>query len=276
MYMYICFISLILYFSYSISPPPIYSILQGQMDFFIFAHVAGWWAKTIILRDVWLCWILSVMFEACEYSLQHQMPNFAECWWDHWILDVATCNLLGIWMGMRTIRWLSMKPYNWRSIRRTSTVLGKFHRSVAQFTPHSWTPFDWAATKSFKGYVVVVVLCALLLASEVAGFYLKYLLWIPPPHPYYSLRSILYAFAGCASVREIYQFCTDPFCLTIGAQAWILCATVIVEWLVIAKWSAGMFTEPFPVAVKVFWGVFGCGLVLFPLWKFYLHRKSDE
>lgn len=210
------------------------------------------------------------MFEACEYSLQHQLPNFAECWWDHWILDVATCNLLGIWMGMRTIKWLSMKCYDWRSIKNTPTVLGKVQRSLGQFTPHSWTNFNWTATKSFKGYVVVVVLCTLLLASEVGGFYLKYLLWIPPPHPFYVLRSILYAFAGCAGVRELYQYCTDPASANgIGAQAWILGATVVVEWLVIAKWSQGMFTEPFPVAVKVFWMIFGSGLVIFPIYRFY-------
>jgi hypothetical protein len=27
--------------------------------------------------------MMSVMFEIMEYSLQHQLPNFAECWWDH-------------------------------------------------------------------------------------------------------------------------------------------------------------------------------------------------
>lgn len=27
--------------------------------------------------------IVSVMFEFLEYSLEHQLPNFSECWWDH-------------------------------------------------------------------------------------------------------------------------------------------------------------------------------------------------
>ena len=78
--------------------------ISSQLDFFIWAHAVGWYVKALILRDTWLCWILSVMFEVAEYSLQHQLPNFAECWWDHWILDVATCNWLGIWLGMKTCR----------------------------------------------------------------------------------------------------------------------------------------------------------------------------
>lgn len=244
------------------------------MDFFIIAHVFGWFAKTILLRDVWLCWILSVMFEFCEYSLQHQLPNFAECWWDHWLMDVLICNWLGIWMGMRVIRWLSMKPYNWRKIRDISSVTEKVKRSVAQFTPYSWTDFNWAATKSFKGYVVVVILCTLLLTSEVVGFYLKYLLWIPPPNALYVGRSVLYAFAGCAGIRELYQYCVDPECRVIGPQAWILMATVLTEVLVVIKWSKGMFSAPFPKSVIIFWSIFGSFLIAFPLWRFYLNPAN--
>lgn len=53
------------------------------MDIFIVAHSVGWFFKALIIRDYWILWILSVMFEVMEYSLQHQLPNFAECWWDH-------------------------------------------------------------------------------------------------------------------------------------------------------------------------------------------------
>lgn len=53
------------------------------MDVFVLAHVLGWYGKAIILRDQWICWILSITFEFLEYSLQHQLNNFAECWWDH-------------------------------------------------------------------------------------------------------------------------------------------------------------------------------------------------
>lgn len=50
---------------------------------FVTTHFIGWWLKTIILRDYWLCNVLSFSFEMLEYSLQHQLPNFNECWWDH-------------------------------------------------------------------------------------------------------------------------------------------------------------------------------------------------
>jgi phosphatidylserine synthase 2 len=63
--------------------------VQDQIDIFVLAHVLGWYAKALILRDYWFCWILSIMFEVMEYSLEHQLANFAECWWDH------VCNEFG-------------------------------------------------------------------------------------------------------------------------------------------------------------------------------------
>eukprot|EP01126_Amoeba_proteus_P053784 TRINITY_DN6576_c0_g1_i20.p1 TRINITY_DN6576_c0_g1~~TRINITY_DN6576_c0_g1_i20.p1 ORF type:complete len:221 (+),score=17.37 TRINITY_DN6576_c0_g1_i20:178-840(+) len=52
-------------------------------DEFVPAHLIGWFMKTLIFRDVYLCWFLSIFFEILEYSLAHVLPNFAECWWDH-------------------------------------------------------------------------------------------------------------------------------------------------------------------------------------------------
>jgi hypothetical protein len=31
-------------------------------------------------------------------------PNFMECWWDHWILDFALCNMAGIVLGHMILR----------------------------------------------------------------------------------------------------------------------------------------------------------------------------
>lgn len=42
----------------------------------------GWWMKTLMIRDVRICWILSIGFELAELTFQHLLPNFKECWWD--------------------------------------------------------------------------------------------------------------------------------------------------------------------------------------------------
>ena len=37
----------------------------------------------------------SILFELIEFTFDNWLPNFAECWWDHLLLDVLGCNLLG-------------------------------------------------------------------------------------------------------------------------------------------------------------------------------------
>ena len=79
------------------------------MDGFVIAHALGWLMKTLMIRDFWMTNLLSVTFEFLEYSLEHQLPNFSECWWDHWIMDVLTCNLLGIVLGHVVLKVLENK-----------------------------------------------------------------------------------------------------------------------------------------------------------------------
>ena len=47
--------------------------------------------QALIIRDYWLLTVISVLFEVLEYSLEHQLPNFSECWWDHVSLVYITC-----------------------------------------------------------------------------------------------------------------------------------------------------------------------------------------
>ena len=51
------------------------------MTFFLLTTVYVF--QALIIRDYWLLTVISVLFEVLEYSLEHQLPNFCECWWDH-------------------------------------------------------------------------------------------------------------------------------------------------------------------------------------------------
>ena len=136
--------------------------IKAQLDIFVIAHVFGWYVKALLFRDYWICWILSIMFEFAEYSLEHQLPNFGECWWDHWLLDVAICNSIGIYFGMKTCNYFKMKKYNWTN-RNSPTGSGckeKIVRTLQQFTPYSWTSFEWSPQDSFKKYLTVLALIA--------------------------------------------------------------------------------------------------------------------
>ncbi|KAK0504367.1 phosphatidyl serine synthase-domain-containing protein [Armillaria luteobubalina] len=242
-----------------------WSTIWNALDVFCVAHALGWFGKAMILRDYWFCWILSIAFELAEYSLQHQLANFAECWWDHWVLDVLICNWVGTYLGMKVCQYLEVKPYEWRGLRQHRGLRSKARRVLSQFSPHDFTAFKWGTASSFGHYIVVVLLLAVFLAAELNPFYLKALLWMEPDHPIVIMRLAGVFLCALPAVRELYQYINDP---RMGQHVWLLLATILTELLVIRKWSVGVFTDPFPRGVK--WGL-GTGavmLVLYPVVQF--------
>ncbi|KAG8838632.1 hypothetical protein FRB91_007518, partial [Serendipita sp. 411] len=234
-----------------------FETLWNALDIFCVAHALGWFGKALILRDYWFCWILSIAFEFAEYSLQHQLANFAECWWDHWVLDVLICNWLGTYIGMKTCEYFQVKHFSWRSVRpfsfahsrrfsfarrrrngpeedvdtsqtvaqppaenRDSSLTPKKHKRygvirrntqkvLKQFSPHDFTKFEWAGTTSFTAYFTVVLLLSVFLAAELNPFYLKFLLWMEPSHPFVIARLVGVFLCGLPAVRELYQYMND-------------------------------------------------------------------
>lgn len=92
---------------------PFQNVTDLLFDHYILCHFFGWWFKMIIIRDIKLCWFLSVLFEFLEITFRHQLPNFWECWWDSAILDVLIANGCGIYLGHLTCRFARMKEYHW-------------------------------------------------------------------------------------------------------------------------------------------------------------------
>ncbi|KAJ6583913.1 PSS-domain-containing protein [Mycena vulgaris] len=243
--------------------------LGNALDVFCVAHTLGWFGKAMILRDYWFCWILSIAFELAEYSLQHQLPNFNECWWDHWILDVLVCNWIGTYLGMKTCQYFEVKPYAWRGFRTTRGLRAKTRRVVAQFSPHDFTAFTWGPARSLAHYVSVVILLGVFLGAELSPFYLKSLLWMEPDHPIVVLRLAFIFLCALPAVRELFQYVNDPRrAVRMGQHVWLLLATVLTEVLVIFKWSKGQFPAPLPTAVKWGWAVAGTAVVVYPVVQF--------
>ena len=113
--------------------PPPWLLVQGDIENFY--HLMKYnltQYQTLIFRDWWLTTVISVMFEFLEYSLEHQLPNFSECWSVCW-LSVVVCYHRGeflllirqVWIIRNVsdrqffkILWLSM-PDSFRMPRQT-------------------------------------------------------------------------------------------------------------------------------------------------------------
>lgn len=94
-------------------PTSNFANLMSTLDVYVASHFFGWFVKTLIFRNSIITWTMSIGFELYEVSLKHILPNFHECWWDHLLLDLFGCNLLGILLGNYVIKKFDLKIHHW-------------------------------------------------------------------------------------------------------------------------------------------------------------------
>ena len=253
-------------------------IKDTLFDEFVVAHTLGWWAKALILRNSVMLWTISILFEFMELTFQHMLPNFNECWWDSWVLDVLVCNNIGIITGLMTVRWFGSQTYNWRGISAQPTITAKAKRSLMQFLPYSLDDFQWRVFSSPARLLLSLVPVVIFLIFELHAFFLKFVLWIPPLNPMNTIRLLILLGMGLPATRDYYNFIeAESLSLSkIGSFAWLGLALAVVETLVVMKFGSGLFPDPWPAKTKAIWGTaFGVSSVLFVVWsiKFYVIDK---
>lgn len=236
-------------------------------DEFFIAHTLGWLGKSMIYRHAGFAWINSIVFEFVEMSFEHWMANFAECWWDHWVLDVLLANAGGILLGHLFMHYLEVKEYRWMNVSQIENPVGKVRRVVGQFSPESWDSFNWHPLESPKRLCTVLLVYFLMLLCDFNAFAIKYILWIPPRNPLNTFRLLLLWAIGMCGSREFYEYTTNPKVKRLGHHAWLAGMIILVEVMVWWKYgrSVGEWTNPFPWSVIVGWivasGLFGAWVV---------------
>ena len=288
-------------------PTSKFRVLRGTVfDEFFVGHILGWYGKAIALRDGRLLWAYSIAFELMELTFQHWLKNFNECWWDSWVLDVALCNFLGIYVGMKTVSYFEGRTYDWTgttptlsdnergggtiingngsiitcidgtddkereqqrrqrlrqaddSVSSAGRARGFLKRSIMLFTPASIDSYAWAPTSSPLRFFQCAFIVALCLVFELNAFFLKYVLWIPPPHLLNHIRLALWFGIANVSTREYYVFITARKGMRLtkmGPNAWLALAVALVEIMITIKHGRGMFQAPWPRRVVLFWAV---------------------
>lgn len=272
------------------------NIHDAIKDEFFLSHILGWWGHTIVFRSVPIAFFCSVFFEIVELSLQHILPNFYECWWDHLILDLLLCNCTGLFLGWVTLQLLQMKQYNWSGFftwsasnaptKKQSKFLS-FPRSIFAFIEDKIRPdfdrFTWKIFSSWKRCLYVVYLIVNDQVISTTPFFIKSILWIPPVHPINLIRLFIIFFISCPGTREYYQFKVDPSVHVLGANAWIFMAVVLLELLCVFKWTLAappssyppFLHEPWPAAVVWPWFIGVISLLVLYIWFFFIRSKKD-
>ena len=81
---------------------------------------------------------------------------------------------------------------------------------ITQFSPYNWIKFDWRPTESLKRLLFMVSVITLFFMAELGTFYLKYILWIPPPNYLCLGRLVFIWLVGAVAMRESFEYLDNP------------------------------------------------------------------
>ena len=236
------------------------NIMDTVLDEFVLAHLLGWVAKALIFRDWKILLFLSIGFELMELTFAHMLPNFNECWWDSWILDVLLCNNIGMLIGLFAIQRREKYGNEWVGVSSQPTILLKAKRLFLQFTPETVERYEWKMMSSPKRFIQCMTLAAACLACEVNAFFMKFVLWIPPRNMLNTYRLFVFFLMVIPAVNEYYYFVTKTGkeqVNKLGVFTWIFLSCTFLEFLIIFKFGRELFREPWPPLVK--WSWMGAG-----------------
>lgn len=253
-------------------PTSYFANITGSFDMFVAAHFIGWTFKVWICRDSTTAWILSIAFEIMEWTMEVWLPNFRECWWDHFLFDLFGCNLLGMLIGFYTMKKFKMRSLNWfiepseefnnlswlQKVRYSFAVRSEYKRQ----DKWHWLAEPW----TFLG---VLWFWFMNLYLDLSYFYNKSMLEIPPPHWLCSVRIWVLAFFAIIASNDYFDYLVTRKCSSMTFPIFLL--------LFLKNYNPGLFNNPLHLHIQVFWLAFfalvGGVLIFLCVEKYRQNRK---
>eukprot|EP01084_Bolivina_argentea_P299964 517114_1 len=249
-----------------------YDNIMNKMDRFVIAHFLGWFVKGLLIRHRLILWWMSISWELIELSTFYYIPNFAECWWDQWVLDVLICNGLGLELGLLTCKYFEHKKYEWCELFDEQTLMNKSCHILKLFSPKTWVRVKWEAGHSIVRFIQLLFIIFCIQLNEMNAFLLKLYLWIPSEHWWNLARLILLSFCTIPAIRQYYFYVTDPNIHRMGSQVFILLLIICLETLLAYKMAPDNIPHA-PLINKICWTLSALTFVLF---AFFVVRKFDH
>ena len=247
--------------------------ITSSFDMFVAAHFLGWMFKIWIFRNSTMAWFLSVGFEIMEWTMEVWLPNFKECWWDHFLFDLFGCNLIGMLIGkwtinkfnMRKMHWFMERTDKWESMnwwQRTKYVFTSRDEYVKNDKWH-WLAEPWT-------FNAILWFWFMNLYLDLSYFYNKAMIDIPPPHWLCSIRIWILGFFAILAANDYYDYVVLRKCNSMTVPIFLIHVIMILEGLLFLKnLRADLFDSPLHYHIKVFWISFFIIVAAVQVWLLY-------
>lgn len=213
-----------------------FSSFKDKLDVFVIAHLLGWFIKGFAMRNFFYLFLNSILFELCELKFQHILPNFYECWWDHVLLDILGCNLLGILLSLGVMKCLNMTFFTW-------TIPNKAKLK----TEHLILPkLDKICRRIFKNSSSLILLIFYSIIVNVVDlniFFLKAELKIPTTHTLVFLRTLFISFMAVKASNELNNIITKGINPEYVSYVYSIISIITLEVILCVKWFPALNSD---------------------------------
>lgn len=248
--------------------------ITDSLDAFVASHFLGWAFKVWVFRNKTMAWLMSIGFEIMELTFEVYLPNFRECWWDHLLLDVFGCNLIGMLIGFYTIDKFKMRKLHWFMEPSEATK----NMNLWQKFKYSFTSRDeyikndkWHWLSEMWTFNGVVCFCLTNYALDLAYFFVKSQIFIPPAHWIFQIRIWVFAFFAILAVNDYYDYIAERKGNAMTMPIYITYFIIMCEWTLFYKNLernhffnlAEFFNASVYLPIRVFWIVLATLFVLF-------------
>ena len=201
--------------------------------------------------------------EVVELSVQHILPHFRECWWDHLLMDILLSNIPAITAGLWALRKLGIREYDFLGRNGKESI------------------WEWEMFHCHKRFGVILYQQILLLIHFLSGFFLNNALLVPPRHFFPIARLLLWFGFGALAHREGYIDAStwntkerkkQP---VEGRFRWATIGILSTELILCWKYREGtgnLIDAPTPFYI---WFPWTFSLVASIAWWFHLRFKED-
>ena len=231
--------------------------ITSNLDMYVIAHFMGWTFKVWIFRNSTLAWIMSVAFEIMEFTMEVWLPNFKECWWDHLLLDVFGCNLIGMMIGFYTMKKFRMRKIHWfLAPSPESESLSYWGKLKHAFTSRDeYIKNDkWHWLSELWTFNAVVWFWFMNLYMDLSYFYNKAMIDMPPPHWLLGVRMWILGFFSIIAANDYYDYVVTRKCTSMSMPVFLIHIIMILEGLLFIKnIKKDLFANPLHYHIKIFW-----------------------
>jgi len=182
------------------------NIKVALFDVHVFTHFFGWFVTTLALRDVTFSWICGFLWEIIEGTLEYNIPELKECWWDKAFMDLFGCNNLGIFLAWLVMRYFKIEEFNWAKVF-TPDGAPLHEMGPLYFVPgrNTLQKNYYGVLKSGKTLMEFIYVNLVIMLFQLNLFFLKTALWLPTLHWTVSCRCFLIANLLIFSSSAVYK-----------------------------------------------------------------------